>query len=95
MNTKRGLLLPAVRLVGMVIATGLLVLLASQVVQAGTAGKIAGVIKDTESGIPLPGASVIIKGTSIGTSTDEDGEYFKAITIPRDDIIHISSDYHP
>ncbi len=76
MNTKRGLLLPAVRLVGMVIATGLLVLMASQVVQAGTAGKIAGVIKDTESGIPLPGASVIIKGTSIGTSTDEDGEYF-------------------
>jgi len=48
---------------------------------AGTAGKIAGVIRDQESGAPLPGASVMIKETSMGTSTDEDGEYF-LINIP-------------
>lgn len=50
-------------------------------VWAGTAGKIAGVIKDQESETPLPGASVMIKGTSIGTSTDEEGEYF-LINVP-------------
>jgi hypothetical protein len=43
---------------------------------AGTSGKIAGVVRDTESGVPLPGASIMLKGTSIGTSADEDGEYF-------------------
>ncbi|KPJ62968.1 hypothetical protein AMJ44_14925 [candidate division WOR-1 bacterium DG_54_3] len=48
---------------------------------AGTSGKLAGVIRDQESGTPLPGASVMIKGTSIGTSTDEDGEYF-LINVP-------------
>ncbi len=76
MNTKRELLPPTVRLVRTIIVTWLLLMTASQVGRAGTAGKIAGVIRDTESGTPLPGASVIIKGTSIGTSTDEDGEYF-------------------
>jgi hypothetical protein len=54
----------------------LLVLVLAQLAWAGTAGKIAGVVRDTESGAPLPGAAVMIKGTSIGTSTDEDGEYF-------------------
>jgi hypothetical protein len=54
----------------------LLVLIFAPFIWAGTSGKIAGVIKDTESGVLLPGATVMIKGTSIGTSTDEDGEYF-------------------
>lgn len=59
-----------------ILAASLLVLLLGQITWAGTAGKIAGVVKDAESGIPLPGASIMIQGTSIGTSTDEDGEYF-------------------
>jgi outer membrane receptor protein involved in Fe transport len=50
-------------------------------VWAGTSGKIAGIIQDQESGLPLPGATVMIKGTGIGTSTDEDGEYF-LINVP-------------
>ncbi len=50
-------------------------------VWAGTSGKIAGAIKDQESGAALPGATVMIKGTGIGTSTDEDGEYF-LINVP-------------
>jgi hypothetical protein len=64
-----------------VLLTCLLVLVLAQIIQAGTAGKIAGVIRDSESGAPLPGAAVMINGTSIGTSTDEDGEYFM-INVP-------------
>ncbi len=76
MNTKNDLLQPRLRLAKAAVIAGLLVLVAGQLGWAGTAGKIAGVIKDSESGVALPGASVIIQGTSIGTSTDEDGEYF-------------------
>jgi DNA-binding ferritin-like protein (Dps family) len=39
---------------------------------------ITGVV--SEDGIPLPGANVIVKGTSIGTSTDFDGKY--SIKVP-------------
>ncbi|MBN8566445.1 MAG: mucoidy inhibitor MuiA family protein [Flavobacteriales bacterium] len=39
---------------------------------------ISGVV--SEGGIPLPGANVIVKGTSIGTSTDFDGKY--SIKVP-------------
>lgn len=36
--------------------------------------KVTGIVLD-ESGLPLPGANVIVKGTSIGTQTDFDGRY--------------------
>jgi TonB-linked SusC/RagA family outer membrane protein len=36
--------------------------------------KITGVVQD-ESGLPLPGVSVVIKGTSTGTSTNIDGKF--------------------
>ncbi|WP_348661720.1 VIT domain-containing protein, partial [Croceibacter atlanticus] len=35
---------------------------------------ISGVIKD-ENGLPLPGVTIIIKGTRVGTQTDFDGNY--------------------
>ena len=38
-------------------------------------GNIKGKIYDAESKQPLPGASVLVKGTSIGTSTDLNGDY--------------------
>ena len=37
-------------------------------------GQISGQITD-ESGAPLPGASVVIKETNIGTTTDFDGNF--------------------
>ncbi|WP_052825934.1 VIT domain-containing protein [Neotamlana nanhaiensis] len=37
-------------------------------------GNISGVVSD-ESGLPLPGVNVIIRGTSIGVATDFDGKY--------------------
>jgi outer membrane receptor protein involved in Fe transport len=65
------------KLIGkIVVLAGLFLLISAQPIWAGTAGKIAGVVNDAESRAPLPGAAVMIQGTSIGTSTDEDGEYF-------------------
>ncbi len=36
--------------------------------------KITGVVKDKE-GNPLPGVAVVVKGTTVGTATDVDGNY--------------------
>ncbi len=42
---------------------------------SGTTGKIAGIIKDAESGEPLPGANIQVEGTVMGAFTDVDGFY--------------------
>ncbi|MCY3630441.1 MAG: TonB-dependent receptor [Rhodothermaceae bacterium] len=36
---------------------------------------ISGVVTDAESGLPLPGATVVVAGTVTGTATDSDGAY--------------------
>ncbi len=36
---------------------------------------VRGVVKDAKTGDPLPGVSVVIKGTTVGTETDFDGIY--------------------
>lgn len=41
--------------------------------------RVTGVVKD-EKGEPLPGVTILIKGTTLGTSTDIDGKY--ALTLP-------------
>ena len=38
-------------------------------------GKIVGQVVDKSTGAPLPGANVLLKGTSIGAATDINGEY--------------------
>ena len=43
--------------------------------------EIKGTVKD-EKGLPLPGVSVIVKGTTIGTVTNTDGEF--TFSIPQD-----------
>ena len=48
---------------------------------------ITGNVSD-ESGVPLPGVNVIIKGTQNGTSTDFDGNY--SITTSDDDVLTFS-----
>ena len=50
-------------------------------------GNISGIITD-ESGLPLPGVNVMIKGTTIGTQTDFDGFY--TINAPSGSILDIS-----
>ncbi|HEA79731.1 MAG TPA: TonB-dependent receptor, partial [Maribacter sp.] len=38
-------------------------------------GQITGTVTSSDDGFPLPGTSVIIKGTTTGTTTDFDGNY--------------------
>jgi len=56
--------------------SGMLTLLLAFVVQLTFAQEktISGKVSD-DSGLPLPGATVLVKGTSKGTSTDFDGNY--------------------
>ena len=48
---------------------------------------ISGTVSD-ENGLPLPGATVLISGTSTGTSTDFDGKY--QLTANVGDVLEIS-----
>jgi outer membrane receptor protein involved in Fe transport len=54
----------------------LLSLIVIQAVWAGDTGKIAGKVRDKKTGEPLIGATVAVKGTKLGASTDIDGYYF-------------------
>ena len=58
-----------------------LIVLVASLVHAGTTGKIAGVVKDAESGDPLPGANVVLSGTQMGAASDLNGAYF-IINVP-------------
>ncbi len=54
----------------------LMLLAAPALAFAQNTGKIAGVVTDAGTGDPLPGAQVILVGTTLGTITDVDGNYF-------------------
>ena len=45
-----------------------------ETIQISNTGNISGTIVD-DSGLPLPGVNIIVKGTSIGAQTDFDGNY--------------------
>ncbi len=47
----------------------------------GTTGKIAGKVTDKETGEPLAGVNIIIKGTMMGAASDAEGNYY-IINIP-------------
>ncbi|MCB0475978.1 MAG: carboxypeptidase-like regulatory domain-containing protein, partial [Flavobacteriaceae bacterium] len=49
---------------------------------------VSGTVSD-DSGGPLPGASVLVKGTNTGTTTDFDGNY--SITVPNDQAVLVFS----
>ncbi|TXE12426.1 SusC/RagA family TonB-linked outer membrane protein [Algoriphagus aquimarinus] len=42
--------------------------------------KVTGIVSSGEDGEPIPGATVLVKGTSVGAATDIDGKY--SLTIP-------------
>ena len=52
-----------------------MVIFVTATVWSGTTGKIAGIVTDNKTGVPLPGANVIIVGTNIGAATDNDGQF--------------------
>ena len=43
---------------------------------AGVSGKIYGRVTDRDNGDPLPGVNVVVVGTSQGSATDLEGEYY-------------------
>ncbi len=49
---------------------------------SGTTGKIAGKVRDKETGEPLVGANVIIEGTTLGAAADVNGDYFIINVLP-------------
>lgn len=49
---------------------------------------VTGTVTDEADGSPLPGVAVVIKGTTVGTSTDVDGTY--TITAPENSILIFS-----
>ena len=55
----------------------LLLVLLVGIVQVGMAQEktITGVVTDADDGSPLPGVSVVIKGTHLGPATDAMGKY--------------------
>jgi len=69
-NSKLLLILLSLFLVGLAASTSMAAL-----------GKIAGIVKDKETGEPLVGANVVIEGTVLGATTDLEGRYF-IINIP-------------
>ncbi len=53
-----------------------ILLLFSSIMLAGTAGKIAGAVKDSQTGEPLVGVNIVLTGTTLGASTDIEGNFF-------------------
>lgn len=54
---------------------GILILVCCQSnIAVGQGRTVSGVVRD-ESGSPLPGVNVVVKGTTVGTITDSDGRY--------------------
>ncbi|MEA3431554.1 MAG: TonB-dependent receptor [candidate division WOR-3 bacterium] len=51
------------------------------VVFAGVTGKITGIVTDAETGEALPGANVIIEGTTMGAATNLEG-YYVILNVP-------------
>jgi hypothetical protein len=59
-----------------------LLLLWCGVASAGTTGKLAGEVKDKQTGELLPGVNVVLEGTTIGSVTDANGRYYILLIAP-------------
>lgn len=51
--------------------------------------RVTGIVSSGEDGEPIPGATVLVKGTSVGTATDIDGKY--VLNIPADGTVLVFS----
>lgn len=51
-------------------------------VLAQGAGKISGTVIEADTGQPLPGVNVVIQGTTLGATSDAEGDYFIANLAP-------------
>jgi outer membrane receptor protein involved in Fe transport len=64
------------RLLGSVLLIGALAILMADAASAQNVGRIAGTVTDAATGEPLPGANVVIVGTTVGAAVGLDGEYY-------------------
>lgn len=64
-----------------------IILLMNVSVLFAQARKISGTVTDTQTQTPLPGTAVVIKGTSNGTMTDENGKYSIQISSDNDVLV--------
>src|SRR3546814_14614741 len=53
---------------------------------------VSGIVTESATGLPLPGAAVMEKGTYNGTVTDENGKYFLELTKGNDDDVVLRSE---
>ncbi|MCH8069334.1 MAG: carboxypeptidase-like regulatory domain-containing protein, partial [Candidatus Marinimicrobia bacterium] len=51
------------------------IIVSSTNLYGGVTGKISGRVTDIETGEPLIGVNVILKGTTLGSATNNDGRY--------------------
>jgi TonB-linked SusC/RagA family outer membrane protein len=51
------------------------VIIVPEVVEAEQSEPITGTVTDAQTGEPLPGVNIVVEGTTIGTTTNMDGEY--------------------
>jgi len=58
------------------VSAWLMVIFLPSVLLAGTVGKILGTVVDKETGKPLMGVNVVIKGTTMGAASDIDGHFY-------------------
>ena len=63
------------------ILTPLILLFSITTIYAGTTGKIAGFVRDSNTGLPIPGVNIQIEDHFLGAASDTKGEYF-IINIP-------------
>ena len=61
------------KLLSKVLLSGIMLLLSIQIFAQDRT--VSGKVTSSEDGLGIPGASVAVKGTSKGTSTDADGNY--------------------
>jgi hypothetical protein len=64
------------RILGSILAIGLLAFVTAGSVSAQNVGRIAGSVTAAETGETLPGANVVIVGTTSGAAAGADGEYY-------------------
>ncbi len=62
--------------VGLAVVLSTFLLAPNEQIRASETGLVTGVVTDSETGEPLPGAPVKLAGSNIGTTTDANGRYF-------------------
>ena len=58
-----------------------LIVCTGTIAEAGITGKIAGEVKDSQTGEPLIGATILVEGTRLGAAADIDG-YYVILNVP-------------